>query len=68
LRTCPPGPAADRAVRVPGKVIAGLAVAVAPGGDCLADMAVVRAEPGRDCTGQHACERGRGWRSRDTLH
>jgi len=35
-----------RAVHDPGKVIADLAVAVALGGDCLADIAVVRAEPG----------------------
>jgi hypothetical protein len=35
----------DRAVHDPGKVIADLAVAVALGGDCLADIAVLRAEP-----------------------
>jgi Transposase DDE domain group 1 len=35
-----------RAVHDPGKVITDLAVAVALGGDCLADIAVVRAEPG----------------------
>jgi len=35
-----------RAVHDPGKVIADLAVTVALGGDCLADIAVVRAEPG----------------------
>jgi hypothetical protein len=34
-----------RAVHDPGKVIADLAVAVALGGDCLADIAVLRAEP-----------------------
>ena len=30
----------------PGKIIADLAIAVAVGGDCLADLAVLRAEPG----------------------
>lgn len=35
----------DRAVHDPGKVIADLAAAVALGGDCLADIAVLRAEP-----------------------
>jgi hypothetical protein len=34
----------DRAVRDTGKVIGDLAVAVALGGDCLADIAVLRAE------------------------
>jgi hypothetical protein len=34
-----------RAVHDPGKVIGDLAVAVALGGDCLADIAVLRAEP-----------------------
>ena len=34
-----------RAVHDPGKVIADLAVAVALGGDCLADIAALRAEP-----------------------
>jgi hypothetical protein len=34
-----------RAVHDPGKIIADLAAAVALGGDCLADVAVVRAEP-----------------------
>jgi len=34
-----------RAVHDPGKVIADLAVAVALGGDCLADIGVLRAEP-----------------------
>ena len=32
-----------RAVHSPGKIIADLAVAVALGGDCLADMAMLRA-------------------------
>jgi Transposase DDE domain group 1 len=36
---------APRAVHDPGKIIADLAVAVALGGDCLADVAVLRAEP-----------------------
>ena len=36
---------APRAVHDPGKIIADLAVAVALGGDCLADIAVLRAEP-----------------------
>jgi hypothetical protein len=36
---------ADRAVHDPGKIIADLAVTVALGGDCLADIAVLRAEP-----------------------
>ena len=35
---------APRAVRDPGKIAADLAVAVGLGGDCLADIAVVRAE------------------------
>jgi hypothetical protein len=34
-----------RAVHSPGKIIADLAVAVALGGDCLADVAVLRAQP-----------------------
>jgi hypothetical protein len=34
-----------RAVHDPGKIVADLAVAVAVGGDCLADIAVLRAEP-----------------------
>jgi hypothetical protein len=34
-----------RAVHSPGKVIADLAVAVALGGDCLADVAMLRAQP-----------------------
>ena len=36
--------AGARAVRDPGKVIADLAAAVALGGDCLADIAVVLRE------------------------
>nr|WP_179791232.1 IS1380 family transposase [Actinopolymorpha rutila] len=35
-----------RAVHDPGKVICDLATAVALGGDCLADLGVVRAQPG----------------------
>jgi hypothetical protein len=35
----------DRAVHDPGKIIADLAVMLALGGDCLADIAVLRAEP-----------------------
>jgi hypothetical protein len=34
-----------RAVHDPGKIIADLAVAVALGGDCLADVAMLRAQP-----------------------
>jgi Transposase DDE domain group 1 len=34
-----------RALHAPGKIIADLAVAVALGGDCLADVAMVRAQP-----------------------
>ena len=34
-----------RAVHSPGKIITDLAVAVALGGDCLADIAVLRAQP-----------------------
>jgi hypothetical protein len=34
-----------RAVHSPGKIITGLAVAVALGGDCLADVAILRAQP-----------------------
>lgn len=33
------------AVHDPGKVLLDMAIAVAVGGDCLADIAVVRAEP-----------------------
>ena len=36
---------ADRWVHDPGKIVLDLAVAVALGGDCLADAAVVRAQP-----------------------
>ena len=36
---------ADRAVHDPGKTVLDLAVAVALGGDCLADLALVRAQP-----------------------
>ena len=35
-----------RARHDPGKIITDLAVAVALGGDCVADLAVVRAQPG----------------------
>ena len=34
-----------RAVHAPGKIVADLAVAVALGGDCLADVAMLRAQP-----------------------
>ncbi len=34
-----------RAVHAPGKIITDLAVAVALGGDCLADVAILRAQP-----------------------
>jgi hypothetical protein len=34
------------AVHDPGKIVLDLAVALALGGDCLADVAVLRAEPG----------------------
>ena len=36
---------APRAVHDPGKIVTDLAVAVALGGDCLADTGVLRAEP-----------------------
>jgi hypothetical protein len=36
---------APRAVHDPGKIVADLAMAVALGGDCLADIAVLRAQP-----------------------
>jgi hypothetical protein len=36
---------APRAVHSPGKIVTDLAVALALGGDCLADVAMVRAEP-----------------------
>jgi len=36
---------APRAAHDPGKVVLDLAVAIALGGDCLADVAVVRAQP-----------------------
>jgi len=35
----------DRAVHDPGKVLLDVATAVALGGDCLADLAAVRAQP-----------------------
>jgi hypothetical protein len=37
---------APRAVHDPGKIIADLAAAAALGGDCLADIAVLRGQPG----------------------
>jgi hypothetical protein len=37
---------ASRAVHDPGKIVADLAAAVALGGDCLADIAVQREQPG----------------------
>ncbi len=37
---------APRAVHDPGKIVADLAVTLALGGDCLADIATLRAEPG----------------------
>ena len=37
---------APRAAHDPGKILTDLAVALALGGDCLADVAVLRAEPG----------------------
>jgi hypothetical protein len=37
---------APRAVHDPGKIIADLAASVALGGDCLADIAVLREQPG----------------------
>lgn len=37
---------APRAVHGPGKIITDLAAALALGGDCLADVAMLRAEPG----------------------
>ena len=37
---------APRAVHDPGKIIADLAAAVALGGDCLADIAILREQPG----------------------
>jgi hypothetical protein len=36
---------APRAIHDPGKIVADLAVAVAMGGDCLADVAMLRAQP-----------------------
>ncbi len=36
---------APRAIHDPGKIVADLAVTLALGGDCLADVAVLRAEP-----------------------
>lgn len=35
----------DRAVHDPGKILLDIALAVALGGDCLADVAMLRAEP-----------------------
>src|SRR5215475_10090957 len=37
---------APRAVHDPGKIVADLAAALALGGDCLADIAVLRSQPG----------------------
>ena len=37
---------APRATHEPGKIVADLAAAVALGGDCLADIAVLREQPG----------------------
>src|SRR5215470_17622368 len=37
---------APRAMHDPGKIVADLVVALALGGDCLADIAVLRAQPG----------------------
>jgi hypothetical protein len=37
---------APRAVHDPGKIVADLAVTLALGGDCLADIAMLRAKPG----------------------
>jgi hypothetical protein len=45
---------AERAVHDPGKIVADLAAAVALGGDCLADIAVLRAEP--ELYGPVACD------------
>ena len=36
---------APQAVHDPGKIVADLAAALAPGGDCLADIAVLREQP-----------------------
>ena len=36
---------APRAVHEPGKIVVDLAAALALGGDCLADIAVLRAQP-----------------------
>ena len=36
---------APRAVHDPGTIVADLAAALAPGGDCLADIAVLREQP-----------------------
>ncbi len=42
-----PGPVAQAvAVHDPGKIITDLALSLALGGDCVADLAVLRAEPG----------------------
>jgi len=48
-RGLPAGPErwrAPRAVHDPGKIVADLAAALALGGDCLADIAVLREQPG----------------------
>jgi hypothetical protein len=45
---------APRAVHDPGKIIADLAVTLALGGDCLADIAVLRSEP--ELFGPVACD------------
>jgi hypothetical protein len=47
----------SRAVHDPGKILLDLALAVALGGDCLADVAMLRAEPTRRRGGRGARER-----------
>jgi len=64
-----------RAVHDPGKILLEVALAVALGGDCLADVAMLRAEPGvigrlLDCDGSWCrveVEGRRGWLQRADL-
>jgi hypothetical protein len=59
---------APRAVHDPGKIVADLAVAVALGGDYLADIAVLREQPGlAGPAAAAATSLSRGARSRSPL-
>jgi Transposase DDE domain group 1 len=55
---------APRAVHDPGKIIADLAAAVALGGDCLADIAVLREQPHLAWPISRCCGNSRTWQGR----